>query len=111
MSAAKTDETATPAVTGEIATVRDILNAQPKVRIVIDQTGDESAPKRAFVGVNGYGFWIERGKPVDVPQAVVNVLRESVKTLYRMEEDERGNKVMVGRDVPAYPFHILPMAA
>ncbi len=110
MSAAKTGSAA-PAETGEIATVRAMLNAQPKVRIVIDQTGDESAPKRVFVGVNGYGFWIERGKPVDVPQAVVNVLRESVKTLYRMEEDERGNKVMVGRDVPAYPFHTIPMAA
>lgn len=110
MSAAKTEIVA-PAVANEAETVRDMLNAQPKVRIVIDQTGDESAPKRVFVGVNGYGFWIERGKPVDVPQAVVNVLRESVKTLYRMEEDERGNKVMMGRDVPAYPFHILPMAA
>lgn len=110
MSAAKTEIVA-PAEANEAATVRNMLNAQPKVRIVIDQTGDESAPKRVFVGVNGYGFWIERGKPVDVPQAVVNVLRESVKTLYRMEEDERGNKVMVGRDVPAYPFHTLPMAA
>lgn len=110
MSAAKTEVVA-QTVAGEADTVRSMLNAQPKVRIVIDQTGDESAPKRVFVGVNGYGFWIERGKPVDVPKAVVNVLRESVKTLYRMEEDERGNKVMVGRDVPAYPFHILPMAA
>lgn len=110
MSATKT-EAAAPAETGEIATVWAMLKAQPKVRIVIDQTGDESAPKRVFVGVQGIGFWIERGKPVDVPQAVVNVLRESVKTLYRMEEDERGNKVMVGRDVPAYPFHTLPMAA
>lgn len=110
MSAVKT-ETATPAVTGEIATVRDMLNAQPKVRIVIDQTGDESASKRAFVGVNGYGFWIERGKPVDVPKSVVNVLMEQVKTLYRTEKDEYGKEVMVSRDVPAYPFHTIPMAA
>lgn len=110
MSAVKTDAVA-PEVTNEDATVWDMLKSQPKVRIVIDQTGDESAPKRVFVGVQGVGFWIERGKPVDVPQAVVNVLRESVKTLYRMEEDERGNRVMVGRDVPAYPFHTIPMVA
>jgi len=83
--------------------IKSILDAQPKVKIVIEKTADETAIDEPYIGVQGYGFKFKRGVAVEVPQAVVNVLNESVKTVYRQQ-----NRVMVAHDVPAYPFRILP---
>lgn len=97
----------TPKETAEEKNVKALLDAQPKVRIIIQETMDESAPPEVYVGVNGRGFKIKRGVAVDVPQSVVNVLTEQVKTIWRQQEVD-GKPMMISRSVPAYPFSIVP---
>ena len=55
--------------------------------------GREDVP----VFVNGYGFQIKRGKPVEVPVEVVEVLRNAVTTQY-----ENGEAI----DVPRFAFSV-----
>lgn len=55
--------------------------------------GREDVP----VFVNGYGYQIKRGKPVQVPIEVVEVLKNAVTTIY-----EGGQAV----DIPRFAFSI-----
>lgn len=91
-----------------VATVKAQLDKEPRVKIVIDETADESASKNVFVGVNGVGYWMQRGKEISVPQSVVNVLNEQRKTVYRKRKDEMGREELYPVQVPPYPFHIVP---
>lgn len=61
---------------------------------------DESDQQPAFVGVNGKAYYIRRGEPVAVPEAVVEVLEHAmqVKTNPKTGEQKR---------VPTYPFSIV----
>lgn len=55
--------------------------------------GREDVP----VFVNGFGFQIKRGKPVEVPVEVVEVLRNAVTTQY-----ENGEAI----DIPRFAFSV-----
>lgn len=59
---------------------------------------------RVFVGAQGKGYLIERGKPVLVPQIVVNVLRDAVQTEYEYDEESGEN---IPFETPSYPFSVL----
>ncbi len=59
------------------------LAAQEKVSIVIEQTAD-GAPWEG--GLNGYFFRIRRGEPVEVPEAIAELIREN----NRVSELSRG---------------------
>lgn len=69
-----------------------------RVRIKIMEEKGEKQP--VFIGVNFKGYTIQRGKEVEVPESVVAVLRNAVKTVYDSE-------TMEAQDVPTYPFQIL----
>lgn len=56
-------------------------NDKVKVQLVYDEEHKEPV----FVGVNGKGYLVERGRPVEVPQAVAEVLRNA--------EEQRMNSV------------------
>jgi hypothetical protein len=45
-----------------------------RIRIRIDEARESSEPNPVFVGVNGRGYQIRRGKEVDVPPEVAHVL-------------------------------------
>jgi hypothetical protein len=68
-----------------------------KVRIIIPKTQNEKSD--VYVAVNGTDFLIKRGIEVEVPDFVVNALRDSIET--KMDMDGTVN------DVPCYPFQIV----
>jgi hypothetical protein len=55
-----------------------------------------------FVSVNGHAYVIQRDVDVDVPESVVEVLRNASTTSYKMIDNE-----MVPRDMLAYPFSVV----
>jgi hypothetical protein len=75
-----------------------------RVRIVIEESDDENSSSDVFVSVNGYGYQIRRGIPIEVPEEVVGVLNHAVTTkmVQNMETYE-----MTYRDVSRYNFKIL----
>ncbi len=83
------------------------LADEPRVKIKIADTEDASAPSEVFVGVQGYGFKIQRGKAVEVPRSVLRVLEEQVKTVYRISHDDQGRQTMIPVNVPAYPYQVM----
>ena len=66
--------------------------------ITIHQGEGAAGREDVDVFVNGYGFKIKRGKPVDVPVEVVEVLKNAVTTAY-----ENGEAIEVPRF--AYSVH------
>lgn len=68
------------------------LRKQKKAKIMIPSTEHDREP--VSVGVNGYVFLIQRDKEVEVPESVVQVLRDAKLTTYRQKkrEDGEGNE-------------------
>jgi hypothetical protein len=56
-----------------------------------------------FVGVQGVGYTIPRACNVDVPESVVEVLKNAVQDIVTQDEDG----VMHHDYVPAYPFTVI----
>lgn len=76
--------------------------------IIIDKTEEGGGDQPVWVSVNGRGLWIERGKPQRVKKCYVHSLLNAVRTVY---QQDRTDHDMVAREVPSYPFRILPRAA
>jgi hypothetical protein len=55
---------------------KDLLAAQQKFTIRLSPA-KKNEPKYEIVGVNGYNYQIERGKSVEVPETVYNILVEA----------------------------------
>lgn len=74
--------------------VKDELNLQKKVKLMIPSTEHDRQP--VPVGINGYVFLIERDKEVQVPESVVQVLRDAKLTTYKQKkrEDGEGNELI-----------------
>ena len=68
--------------------VRDALDAEKKVRILIPST--ETERDAVPVGVCGYTYLIKRDEEVEVPQSVVSVLRDAKMTIYRQVKRTEG---------------------
>lgn len=85
------------------------LQKQPKVRIRIFEHPDH--PKRIPVCVNGVRFTIKPGVYVDVPEAVVEVLRNARQTKIVQHDDERGHPVNSAREGLQFPFEIVTPGA
>ena len=89
------------------------LQADPKVKgkkpkkmfkIIIDeQDNDDKNGDVKCTDGQGTQYSIKRGHEVDVPEGVVNVLKESVYE--RIEEDEHGNERK--RHIPRYAMRII----
>ncbi len=55
----------------------EILNAEPKVTIKIPYDSKNPTDDTVPVGLNGYIYYIKRGKKVDVPETIANILEEA----------------------------------
>jgi len=106
-AAAQTAATATTATKGakgvKAAATKQAAGANEagltgeRVTITI-HSGEGSAGREDVpVFVNGFGFQIKRGKPVEVPVEVVEVLKNAVTTQY-----ENGEAI----DVPRFAFSV-----
>lgn len=54
-----------------------ILAKQPKVKIRLRKEEDKKAPNFETVQINGYTYQIMKGVDVEVPQTVVDILKEA----------------------------------
>lgn len=84
------------------------LRKQKKVRIRIHENKDH--PKRIPVCVNGVMYTMKPGAWVDVPESVVDVLRNAVITSYSQHEDGSGKIITVGHESLQFPFEIAPQS-
>lgn len=80
------------------------LNAQQRIKIRIFESPEH--PTRIFIGVNGVSFVIKPGAIVEVPESVVEVLRNAQKTTYRQVDTDRGTE-MKQQLAQSYPFEII----
>ena len=78
----------------------------PMVTITIAETDSAGGKRPVFVGVNGVGMLIPRGKQVDIPYRFYLALTNAIKTTY--EQDEATGEI-VSSDVPSYPFGVNKM--
>ena len=75
----------------------------PKVMITITEMPGAGGKRDVFVGVNGVGMMIPRGRPVVIPYRYFHALENATQTLY--EQDEHTGEV-ISSDVPSYPFSV-----
>lgn len=73
------------------------------VTVQIHKTEGDTGSDDVPVSVNGKTWLIKRGFDVQVPDFIVEVLKNAVKDVY--EYDTKTNKTSV-RQVPAYPFSV-----
>jgi hypothetical protein len=81
---AKKDQVREKVARDYVGKVRDILRAQPKVRIMIPST--ETKKTDVVVGINGYAYKIMRDKEGWVPCAVVHRLENAKEIRYKLAE-------------------------
>jgi hypothetical protein len=72
-----------------------------KFKIIIHEQDNFDENRDVFVGLNGYGYLIKRGKEVVVPEGVVNVLKESIITTIKKNPDTGEDEV---RNIPRFSF-------
>lgn len=70
--------------------------------LTIHQTNDEGGELDVFLSINGYAYQIKRGEPVEVPEEVVEVLKNAKQELMSFGQ---GGQVIV-RETPRYPFSV-----
>jgi hypothetical protein len=80
------------------------LRKQQKVRIRIHESPDH--PKRIPVSVNGVLYTIKPGAYVDVPESVVEVLRNAEKLTYSQREED-GKIITVEHKSLQFPFEVV----
>lgn len=89
--------------------MEDLISDKPKkktaeekrVRILIHAT--ETEKEDVAVGINDYVYQIQRGKEVEVPVAVLNVLNDAVMT---KSEPGPDGKSMVERSFPRFTVQV-----
>jgi hypothetical protein len=70
--------------------------------LTIHQTNDDGGSEDVFVGINGYGYQIKRGEPVEVPKEVVQVIANAKQEL--MTFGKGGN--VISRTTPRFPYSV-----
>lgn len=82
------------------------------VTVVIAKSEEAGGDQPVWVSVNGRGLWIERGKPQRIHKRYEHVLKNAVRTVYDQVPASNGQPGdMVPRDVPSYPYTVIPTAA
>lgn len=74
------------------------------VKIQLEES-DNIPPTGLFIGLNGKGFLLRAGEPVDVPQGVLNVLEDAIMSTPVM--DPSTQQVTGYRNRMRYPFRIV----
>lgn len=74
------------------------------VRILVEEN-DEIPPTGLFVGLNGTGYLIRAGEPVDVPRAILGVLDCAVMSAPQIDPTTR--QVVGYRERMRYPYRTL----
>lgn len=74
-----------------------------QVTITLIATEEPGGREPQFVGVNGVGMLIPRGKPVKIPYPYYEALKNAKKYHYDTDDD---GKIIGRREVPAHNFQV-----
>jgi hypothetical protein len=74
------------------------------IRIQLEDN-DEIPPTGQFFGINGKGYMLKTGIPVDVPAALVDILDHAVQSQPIINPDNR--RVMGYRDRLRFPYRVI----
>ena len=77
--------------------------ADPKVQITIAEVEGAGGNRPVFVGVNGVGMLVPRGKPVHIPYRYFLALSYAIKTVH---EQDTETQEITSTDVPSYPMSV-----
>lgn len=77
---------------------------EKKVKILIPSSSDFDGKEDVFLNCNGRRFQIQRDIEVEVPQIVVNVLKDAVKD---EQITDNAGRITGVRKVQRYPFQTL----
>ncbi len=78
--------------------------AEPRFIINI-QLANDGEPKKVFVSPNGRDFLIERGKDVEVPASVLEVLDNAVMGVAERDPSDENRVIMVDRK--RFPYTVV----
>ncbi|WLD56887.1 hypothetical protein NFC81_09100 [Salinispirillum sp. LH 10-3-1] len=102
-------QTAKPNDTGKVTTKSSggkAATKSKKTKILIGE--QEGEADYVFVGVNGRQYQIPRGKEVEVPAEVVQVLRDAVTEKFETKTDPKtGQKYSKPKMVPRFNFQVI----
>lgn len=90
-----------------ITETRKVLQREPKVRVMIASTETEKQP--VDVAINGYTYRIARDNEVEVPESVLEVLRNAQYEIFTQKERTDGGEgiEMVPSFVARFPMQIV----
>jgi hypothetical protein len=84
---------------------------EEKLEIMIHQATDENAEKRVFVGNNGRGVWLERGRPYRIARKYVEQLLRAkpvgVQTIQALDYDGHHTTNIIKTRAMLYPLSII----
>jgi len=92
-----------PAKSQRTKTIKELLNSQEKVEVLIPSTETEKDDVTPSIG--GYVYQIKRDKWVKVPLDIVRVLDDAKQTIYEQRElENKEGMELVARDAQRIPF-------
>jgi hypothetical protein len=74
-----------------------------RVKIILEEN-DAIPPGGQFFGVQGTGYQIQPGKPVDVPEFLLGVIDNAVASKPVFNDD---GQVVGYREVPRFPYRVI----
>lgn len=80
------------------------VKAATTTKIILEEN-DDIPPTGLFVGLNGRGYLIRPGEPVEVPQGVIDILDHAV--LSSPQVDPSTKQVVGYRERMRYPYRIV----
>jgi hypothetical protein len=105
-SAALADDVVTkskPAASKAVKGANHDAALQGKVRVVtVHPTNDEGGSDAVFLSLNGYAYQIPRGIPVEVPDEVVQILKNAKQSLTSFG---KGGE-LITRETQRFPFSV-----
>ena len=87
VSTIEDDDVTAPAAAPQPSSIRttgeDLQLSGKRQTITIHSSDSDAGDEPVFVGLNGYGYYIKRGTPVDLPVEVVEVLKNAKTDIVR----------------------------
>lgn len=83
--------------------------SKERFKIIIEDARDANDMTRVYVGVNGRGYWLQRGKEIEVPREVIKVLDNAIldKAIPLFDESTGMPKGLEMRKSRRFPYQLL----
>ena len=74
--------------------------------IIIQKSNEKAGDQPVWVGVNGVGMYIERGKKQRVKDRYVEALQNAIETIYDQDQSDP-RAPLIPREVHRFPFSVV----